>query len=62
MGSRLNFMFFFDLLGHDFVASFNAAYGTNELSISQLKRGYYFNSERRWLATGTIKLEAGNIA
>ena len=30
--------FFFDLLGHDLVASFNAAYDANELSISQ-RRG-----------------------
>ena len=40
MGSRLNFIrfFFFDLLGHDLVASFNAAYDPNELAISQ-RRG-----------------------
>ena len=31
-------MFFFDLLGHDLVASFNAAYDANELTISQ-RRG-----------------------
>ena len=36
MGSRLNLIsFFFDLLGQDLVASFNAAYDANELSISQ---------------------------
>ena len=29
------YMFFFDLLGHDLVASFNAAYDANELTISQ---------------------------
>ena len=32
------YMFFFDLLGHDLVASFNAAYDANELTISQ-RRG-----------------------
>jgi len=55
--------FFFDLLGHDLVASFNAAYDANELTISQ-RRGvsYYSNSQRRWLATGTIKLETGSTA
>ena len=32
------FLFFFDLLGCDLVASFNAAYDANELTISQ-RRG-----------------------
>ena len=32
------YMFFFDLLGHDLVASFNEAYDANELTISQ-RRG-----------------------
>ena len=32
------YTFFFDLLGHDLVASFNAAYDANELAISQ-RRG-----------------------
>ena len=31
-------MFFFDLLGHDLVANFNAAYDANELTISR-RRG-----------------------
>ena len=39
MGSRSNFIrFFFGLLGHDPVASFNVAYDANELTISQRRR------------------------